>query len=194
MSSIIAVRIVQTHRDRVARQARLGAGDHPLLAEQAVQQRGFAGVWSADDGELQRPLSLPPPVRLGGRQAIGDFAHQVGQALAVLGRDGDRLAQAERICLQRRGRRRRGPPPCWRPQHRAADGGAASRRNAGRPARCRRARRSRTGPGPRRETAVSDEARIRPASVSGAASSSPAVSTSRTSRPRSMAAPPCGRG
>ena len=108
-SSTPPLGIAQQHRHRIAGQAGLRPGDHPLLAQQAVQQRGFAGIRPADDGQLQRPRR-PPVARLrrARRQPIGDFAHQIGDALAMLGRHRQRLAQAQRIRLQRRvGRRRR---------------------------------------------------------------------------------------
>ena len=61
------------HGDRVARDAGLRPGQHPLLADQAVDQRGLAGIRLADDGDLERlcfcrrsssaasEASAPPP-------------------------------------------------------------------------------------------------------------------------------------
>ena len=43
-------------RDRIAGDAGLGAGQHPLFAQNLVDQRRFAGVRAADDGDLQRTL------------------------------------------------------------------------------------------------------------------------------------------
>ena len=42
-------RQVEIDRDRIARDAGLGPGQQPLLAEQAVDQRGFAGIGPSDD-------------------------------------------------------------------------------------------------------------------------------------------------
>ena len=42
---------LERHLDRVARGARLVEGDHPLLADQRVDQGGFADVGPADDGD-----------------------------------------------------------------------------------------------------------------------------------------------
>ena len=113
-------RVEQAHRpaapgevrgDGVARQARLGPGDHPLLAQQRVDQRRLAGVGPADDGEadgkdlgarrllrLRLAVVLAPALanRLQAerREHRGD---EIAQALAVLGRDGDRLAQPQLV-------------------------------------------------------------------------------------------------
>ena len=71
-SSIVAPSASRsTHRDRVAGQPRLRPGDHPLLAEQPVQQRGFAGIRPPDDGQLQRPLRFVRSARLAASAAAG---------------------------------------------------------------------------------------------------------------------------
>ena len=46
--------VAQQGGDGIAGEAGLRAGDHALLAEEAVQQRRFAGVGAADDGEFER--------------------------------------------------------------------------------------------------------------------------------------------
>ena len=106
----LAPRPFEVAGDRVARQPRLGSRDHALLAEEGVDQRRLAGVGAPDDGNadgprrtslkagiglrLVRRLAALPDDRLQAqrRQHIG---HEVDQAFAVLGRDGDRLAEAQ---------------------------------------------------------------------------------------------------
>ena len=46
-----AGRIAPFMRDGVARQARLGTGDHAFLAEKCVDQRRLADIRSADNGD-----------------------------------------------------------------------------------------------------------------------------------------------
>ena len=46
--------------DGVAGQAGFGAGDHALLAQKRVGERGFSGVGPPGDGELERPVPAFP--------------------------------------------------------------------------------------------------------------------------------------
>ena len=81
-----------------------GAGEQPLLAEQPVDQRRLAGIRPADHGDADRAgAAVRPPLRPS-RRLRGRFRQrgaqrvvEIGQALAVLGRDRDRLAETERI-------------------------------------------------------------------------------------------------
>ena len=93
-------------RDRVPRDAGLGAGQHPLLADQVVDQGRFADVGAPDDRQLQRPfgfrldwagfcIRIRLPLRREELQPFVEFA----EALAVLRRDRHRIAEAERIGL-----------------------------------------------------------------------------------------------
>ena len=79
-----------------------GPVSRPLLADQAVDQRRLAGVRAADDGDLDRLRRL---VRFGLVLVVGYVLKQrvaeVAEALAVLGGDRDRLAEAEVEGLQR---------------------------------------------------------------------------------------------
>ena len=90
------------HGDRVAGDAGLGAGQHPLFAEQAVDQRRFAGVGPAEDRELEGAGLFAASGCAGGRFAGRADAERTErvvkpvQAFAVLGRKRDRLAEAER--------------------------------------------------------------------------------------------------
>ncbi len=99
---------------RVAGEAGLGTRDHALLAQQRVDQRRLAGVGAADDGEADGKglgiglfhdlLALAiviviPPAFANRRQAKcrKNGGCEIAQALAVLGRDGDRLAQPQLV-------------------------------------------------------------------------------------------------
>ena len=87
---------VELDRDGVARDAGFRAGEQALLAEQAVDQRGLAGVGPADDRDADRPVGALfvglGLVVLGRRRGVlgqrgADRVVEIGQALAVLGRD-----------------------------------------------------------------------------------------------------------
>ena len=87
--------------DRVASRSRLLRDDHPLFAEQRVQQARLADVRPPEDRHADRLLA-----RLG-RTAAGeprdDRVQQVAGAVAVHGRNGNRVAQPEPVELERLG-------------------------------------------------------------------------------------------
>ena len=105
--------------DRVASEAGLGADQQPLLAEDVVQQRRLAGVGAPDDGDRQRlgQVELAAVLLvveglgraglglldLGGllRQAFEQGGIEIREALAVLGRERHRVAQAELVGFHR---------------------------------------------------------------------------------------------
>ena len=102
----LAPRPLEIARHAVARQARLGSGDHAVFAEERVDQRRLAGVRPPDDGDADRPCRRPRLLGLLVRLVHGlqperrqHLGLEIAQALAVLGGDGDRLAEAE---LERR--------------------------------------------------------------------------------------------
>ena len=90
--------------DRIARDAGLGPGDHPLLAEHLVDQGRFARVGAPDDRHLERTVFV---VLVLGRVFLAVLAlderaqqlEQVDQPLAMLGRQRERLTEAELIGL-----------------------------------------------------------------------------------------------
>jgi hypothetical protein len=94
-------------RDRVAREARLRARNHAVLADERVDERGFSGIRAADDGDPQRPLfflflrlfflivlAALLDLRLEAEGGEG-ITFEVSEAHAMLRRDGDRLAEAQ---------------------------------------------------------------------------------------------------
>ncbi len=97
-------------RDRIAGDARFGPGQQPVLAQQAVDERRFARVGAADDGELERAewRILAFIQHFGG--FLGGFGlgaddrpqrvEEIGHALAMLGAERDRLAETERVALE----------------------------------------------------------------------------------------------
>ena len=88
---------VPVHRDRVARDPRFRPGQQPIAAHHPVDEGGLAGVGSADNSQLQRPGLIPiRRVILRFRDERGQRLEQVRRPLAMLGADGDGLAQAER--------------------------------------------------------------------------------------------------
>ncbi len=130
--------------DRVAGGSGALGDDHPLGAEQRVQQRGLADVGPPDDRDRgappRRSSSAPgPPSR-----ARGDAVEQVAGAEPVGGRDGQRLAEPEASGAPRPAPRLPGGRSCWRRPGRASASAAA-----GRPARRRR------GPSPARASTTS---------------------------------------
>ena len=102
--------------DAVARDAGLGAGDEAVVLEDAVDQRRLAGVGAADEGDADRlvrlgrrlgvgierlfafGLRLQRNHRAGALQLLlrsGERLVEIGHALAVLGGDRRRFAEAE---------------------------------------------------------------------------------------------------
>ena len=86
--------------DRIAGDPGFGAGDHPLLPSMRVDQGRFAGVGPADDGDAcsgaSSSISSPPPSS--SSVALDQGAQrleQIGDALAMLGADRDRITEAE---------------------------------------------------------------------------------------------------
>ena len=134
--------------DRIARRARLVEGDHPLLAEQRVDERRLADVRPADDRDLDRRVGVGAIVgqrRLAGSSgaaAAGTSASAISTSardvLAVRRRNGVRLAEAQLVELGGGALRRRGLPPCWRRAPRVARSGAGARRSSGPAASARR--------------------------------------------------------
>ncbi|ESY17342.1 hypothetical protein X750_22630 [Mesorhizobium sp. LNJC394B00] len=118
---------VPVDRDGIAGDAGFRAGQKPLLADQRVDQRRLAGIGTADDGDAHRLGVVIGRFGVGIGDVLADqhlaggdvlglvfflaegavFAQrldhrvaQIGHALAVLGRDRDRLAEAEFPGLQ----------------------------------------------------------------------------------------------
>src|SRR3954470_16264316 len=85
--------------DRIARRSRHLGDDHALGAEHAVDERRLADVRPPDDREADRVVLLLLVLLLG--QQLDDAVEQVAGAEALRGRDGDRLAEAERVELRR---------------------------------------------------------------------------------------------
>ena len=87
--------------DRVAGRPRLLGDDHPLLAEECVQKTGLARIRAPEDRHPDRVLA-----RLG-RPASGQARHdrieEVARAVTVNRREGDRVAEAKPVELQRIG-------------------------------------------------------------------------------------------
>ncbi len=186
-------------RDGVAGDAGLGPGQQPLLAEQAVDQRRLAGVGTPDHRDLDRSCRVLHVratglvvVRFAGRGGLGQRRAQrlveIGQALAVLGRDRHRLAEPERIGFVH-ARLRRPALALVGDQDRGLAG-----------LRTRSAKARSTGVGPARASirksmasaaaiAASVCACMRPVRLAGAASSSPAVSIAVKVRSPSRARP-----
>ena len=93
-------------RDGVAGDPGLRAGQHPVLADQAIDQGRFASVRTADDRDGDRFVGC-----LGFfivfRQRQGQHGGvEIRHALAMLSRDGDGFAQAQAERLQHTGFRR----------------------------------------------------------------------------------------
>ena len=104
---------VDLDRDGIARGAGLRARQQALLAEQMIDQRRLAGIGPADDGDADRTrrgLLLRQRLVVLGFIFLDRLRHQLAQrvielahALAVLGRDLDGIAEAEREGLHRAG-------------------------------------------------------------------------------------------
>ncbi len=133
----------QRHVDRVTRGAGDIGDDHPLLAEEAVDERGLAHIRPADDRKAHR---VRVGLVVGGRAQIkqlDDPVEQVARAEALGGGDGERLAEAEAMELG--GERQLGDAVALvrRHDHRQRASGAAdppSPRRRGAPRRARRPR------------------------------------------------------
>ena len=172
--------------DRVARDPGLRPGQHPLLAEQAVDQRRFAGIRLADDGDVERlrrvAASRPPasPLPTRPRHGRADRVVDVGDAEPMLGRR-PRPARRSRANRPPGCRcRRRGSPSCWRRARPASARGAQElRRNARRsgvtPARASITKSTRSASADRRFGLPAHAPRR---ATPAPASSSPAVSIS----------------
>ena len=89
----------QRHVDRVAGGARDVGDDHPLLAEEAVDERGLADVRPADDAPGARCRRRARVIAR--RQQLDDAVEQVARAEALRRGDRHRLAQAEPMELAR---------------------------------------------------------------------------------------------
>ena len=87
--------------DRVAGRAGDVGDDHALGAEEAVDQRGLADVGAADHGQADGALVLAPATSSASGSAVDDAVEQVAGAEALRGRDGHRVAEAERVELGR---------------------------------------------------------------------------------------------
>ena len=86
---------MKRHEDAVARRAWHFAGNHPLFAEQAIDERGFSDVGTTDDGDADC-------VRFGvfrrRRFDAGQhMLHEIFAALAVARGDGQGVAQRQRM-------------------------------------------------------------------------------------------------
>ena len=85
--------------DGVARGSGDVRHDGAVGAQDAVEQRGLAGVGSADDGDVQRVGELVGDLVLLLGEQRDDVIEQVARAMAVQGRKRRGLADAERIEL-----------------------------------------------------------------------------------------------
>ena len=98
--------------DRIAGDPGLGSGQQPVFAQERIDQRRFTGVGPPDDGELERGaierffvflvdllgdkfIALALALVKQGQQRL----EQVAQSFAVLGRERDRIAEAERVAF-----------------------------------------------------------------------------------------------
>ena len=95
------VAAAQNGVDRVAGRARLLRDDHPLLAEQRVEQARLADVRPPEDRDADR--LLPRLGRPAPGQSRDDRVQQVARAVAVDRRDRDRVAEPEPVELERLG-------------------------------------------------------------------------------------------
>ena len=111
----------ERHRDGVAGDPGLGAGEQALLAEQPVDQCRLARIGAPDHGDADRPLRLRGDGRvafgfLAGfglhrqrrlvRQCFAQGVVEVAEAFAVLRRDRHRFAEAEVEAFERTRRAR----------------------------------------------------------------------------------------
>ena len=180
-SSILRSRHCQATAHRIARQPGLRAGQQALVREQPVDQRRLADVGPAGDHQAQRLIRHRPPARrprAGAARAAArlDRRGEVGQPLAVLRRDRDRRAEAERPGLAREALARPAPRTCWRPGSPAGPGAAASSRSGGRARSGRPWHRSASARGRPPPAPRSVCWRSRPSRLSSGPSARPAVS------------------
>jgi hypothetical protein len=85
--------------NRISGRARHLADDHPLLAEQAIDQRRLARIGTADDRDRHLDLLLHCH-RRAARQSLDDGIEQIANAVTVLGRDLVHRIEAELIELE----------------------------------------------------------------------------------------------
>ena len=83
--------------DRVAGRAGEGGDDHPLFAQELVDERRLADVGPADHREPRRLVLLGPRLR----QTLDDEVEEVARPEPLGGRDRDRVAQPEPVELGR---------------------------------------------------------------------------------------------
>ena len=76
-----------------------GPGQQAVLADQPVDQGGLARVGPADDGDADGLVGLFLLGHLDVAAGLDDRGVEIGHALAVLGRDGHRLAEAQPVGL-----------------------------------------------------------------------------------------------
>ena len=86
----------ERHGDRVARGAGLVRGQHPVLANQAVQQGRLAGVRAADDRDANGAV-VELRVFDGDRGCLQQFAQQATDAVTELGGNHRRFAKAQLV-------------------------------------------------------------------------------------------------
>ena len=102
-------------RDRIPGQPGLRPGDHPLLAEQGVQQGGLAGIRAADDGQPQRPVGVAAASSpgAGSRSRISSCSSPMPSPCSA--ETGTGSPSPSSIGLHRRLAAETGPPPCSPP-------------------------------------------------------------------------------
>ncbi len=93
--------------DRVAGDAGLGSGEHPLLAQDPVDQRRLAGIGAPDDRDAKRlvarilalvlVLGKLVLIRQGLAEHLAQRFHQIDDALAMFGREGQRIAEPQPV-------------------------------------------------------------------------------------------------
>ena len=180
-----------------------GPGQQPLLAEQPVDQRRLAGIGAADHGDADRawwPGLLAAAFAFGiGRLRVGrghgrigkrraQRLVEIGEALAVLGRDRDRLAEPELVGLEHAGPRCPALALVGDQDRRLARAAhEIGKRAVGRQRPARASIRNRIASAP--AIAASVCSCMRPLRLSGAASSRPAVSMTANARSPSCARP-----
>ena len=92
----IAPVALKRHQDAVARGAGLIAGDHALLADQAIHQRRLADVGPADDRDADGTSSSSGSVRLR-IESLEHVFDQFAAALAVAAAIASGIAQPQRV-------------------------------------------------------------------------------------------------
>ncbi|MNE36119.1 hypothetical protein D3C80_1299190 [compost metagenome] len=84
-------------RDGVAGDAGLGACQQPVFTQHAVDQGRLARIGTPDDGDADRLVRLVDLFDEDVGGSLDQRLIQVGHALAVLGRDGHRFAEAQGV-------------------------------------------------------------------------------------------------